>query len=176
MLPFALLISGHAGTFESLLIALVVGALILTVNKKYISTYFVMTLAAVLDLRALAIAPIIVAYFVYMYIKDNDSIKKFTANRAKIAFGLVGTLVLAYLLTLPVAIHQVQAGDAFFGFKVMVQEMTNTTFFVKDAFNLYGMVAMNNKTSQESVNILNLVFILVLEAYVISLYFKNRNK
>ena len=54
--------------------------------------------------------------------------------------------------------------------------MTNTTFFVKDAFNLYGMVAMNNKISQESVNILNLVFILVLEAYVISLYFKNRNK
>ena len=176
LLPLSLMMSGINGTFESVLIALVIASLILMVEKKYLATYFVMTLAAVLDIRALAVAPIIVAYFVYMYIKDNDSIKKFTANRAKIVFGLVGTLVLAYLLTLPVAIHQVQAGDAFFGFKVMVQEMTNTTFFVKDAFNLYGMVAMNNKTSQESVNILNLVFILVLEAYVISLYFKNRNK
>ena len=176
MLPFALLMSGHAGTFESLLIALVVGALILTVNKKYISTYFVMTLAAVLDLRALAIAPIIVAYFVYMYIKDNDDKKKFTANRAKIAFGLPACFVLAYALTIPCAIHQIAAGDAFYGFKMMMGQMTNVNYFVKNAFNLYGMVAMNGKSSQKSVNILNLIFLLVLEAYVISLYFKNRNK
>lgn len=176
ILPLALLMSGINGTFECLLIALVIASMILMIEKKYLETYFVMTLAAVLDIRALAVAPIIVAYFVYMYIKDNDNMKKFTANRAKIVFGLVGTVVLAYLLTIPCAIHQIQAGDAFFGFKVMVQEMTNTTFFVKDAFNLYGMVAMNGKTSQQSVNILNLIFILVLEAYVISLYFKNRNK
>lgn len=176
ILPFALLSSGISATFESLLIALIIGSLILMIEKKYISTYFVMTLAAVLDIRALAIAPIVVAYFVYMYIKDNDDRKKFTSNRAKIVFGLVASFVLAYLLTLPVAIHQVQAGDAFFGFKVMVNEMANTLYFVKDAFNLYGMVAMNGKLSQKSVNILNLIFLLVLEAYVISLYFKNRNK
>lgn len=176
MLPFALLMSGHTGTFESLLIALVVGALILTVNKKYISTYFVMTLAAVLDLRALAIAPIIVAYFVYMYIKDNDDKKKFTSNRAKIVFGLPACFVLAYALTIPCAIHQIAAGDAFYGFKMMMGQMTNVNYFVKNAFNLYGMVAMNGKSSQKSVNILNLIFLLVLEAYVISLYFKNRNK
>lgn len=176
MLPLALLMSGHAGTFESLLIALVVGALILTVNKKYISTYFVMTLAAVLDLRALAIAPIIVAYFVYMYIKDNDDKKKFTSNRAKIVFGLPACFVLAYALTIPCAIHQIAAGDAFYGFKMMMGQMTNVNYFVKNAFNLYGMVAMNGKSSQKSVDILNLIFLLVLEAYVISLYFKNRNK
>ena len=176
LLPFALLSSGISATFESVLIALVIGALILMVEKKYISTYFVMTLAAVLDIRALAIAPIVVGYFVYMYIKDNDDKKKFTSNRAKIVFGLVASFVLAYLLTLPVAINQVKAGDAFFGFKVMANEMINTLYFVKDAFNLYGMVAMNGKYSQKSVNILNLIFLLVLEAYVISLYFKNRNK
>ena len=176
ILPFALLSSGINATFESVLIALVIGALILMVEKKYISTYFVLTLAAVLDIRALAVAPLVVGYFVYMYIKDNDNKKKFTSNRAKIVFGLVASFVLAYILTLPVAIHQIQAGDAFFGFKVIVNEMTNTLYFVKDAFNLYGMVAMNNKLSQKSVNILNLIFLLVLEAYVISLYFKNRNK
>ncbi len=176
VLPFALIVSGHSATFESLVIALVVGAMILMVNKKYISTYFVMTLASVLDLRAMAIAPIVVAYFVYMYIKDNDNIKKFTSNRAKIVFGLPACFVLAYLLTIPCAIHQIQAGDAFYGFKMMVNEMTNVTYFVKNAFNLYGMVGMNGKSSQQSVNILNFIFLLVLEAYVISLYFKNRNK
>lgn len=176
LLPLALLSSGISATFESVLIALVIGALICMVEKKYICTYSLMTLAAVLDIRALAVAPIIVAYFVYMYIKDNDNKAKLTANRAKIIFGLIGSFVVAYVLTLPVSIHQIAAGDAFFGFKVMANEMLNTTYFVKDAFNLYGMVAMNGKTSQKSVNILNLIFLLVLEAYVISLYFKNRNK
>lgn len=176
VLPLSLLMSGFNGTFESLLIALIVGALLLMVNKKYISTYFLMTLASVLDLRALAVAPIIVAYFVYMYIKDNDNIKKFTANRAKIVFGLPACFVLAYALCIPCSIHQIAAGDVFYGFKLIMAQMTDVTYFVKNAFNLYGMVGMNGKSSQTSVNVLNLIFILVLEAYVISLYFKNRNK
>lgn len=176
LLPFSLIMSGMNGSFEALLIALVIASLILMLDKKYLATYFVMTLASVLDIRAMAVAPIVVAYFVYMYIRDNDDIKKFTAHRAQIVFGLVGCFVLAYALTIPVAIHQIGNGDAFFGFKVIMREISNTTYFVQNAFNLYGMVGMNNKSSQESVNILNLIFLLVLEAYVISCYFKNRNK
>ncbi len=176
-LPFVFVMSGINGTFESVLLALMLGAVILMVEKKYLPTYLVLTLAAVLDLRAMAIAPIVVAYFVYRYIKDEDSLRKFTANRAMIVFGLVGSFVLAYVLTLPVGINQIAAGDAFFNFKMIVRQMTGNNYFVRNAFNLYGMVAMNGKTiSQNGVTILNLVFLLVLEAYVISLYFKNRNK
>lgn len=177
VLPVVFTMSGFNGTFDALLVALLLGAVILMVEKQYLPTYLMMTLAAVLDIRALAVAPIVVMYFVYRYIKDNSDMRKFTANRAMIVFGLVGSFVLAYVLTLPVGIHQIAAGDAFFNLKTIVNQMTQTTFFVKNAFNLYGMVAMNGKTiSQSGVNILNLVFLLVLEAYVISLYFKNRNK
>lgn len=176
VLPLTFVMSGMLNGFESLLVALIVGAMILMVNKKYLSTYLLMTLASVLDIRAMAIAPIVVAYFVYMYIRDNGDLKKFTANRAKIVFGLVGCFVLAYALTLPIGIHQIAAGDAFFNFKVMVGEITNTKFYTQNAFNLYGMVAMNGKTVIKSVEILNLIFLLVLEMYVVSLYFKNRNK
>lgn len=176
LLPFAFSISSIQGTFESLLTALIVASLILMVEKQYLATYFVMTLASVLDIRALAVAPIIVAYFVYMYIKDDASIKKITSHRLMISIGLVATIVLAYLLTLPVGINQIKAGEAFFNFKVMVNEMANNNIFAGNAFNLYSMVALNGKTTQTSVNVLNLIFILVLEAFVISLYFKNRNK
>ena len=176
-LPVVFTMSGYNGTFDSLLVALLLGAVILMVEKQYLPTYLMMTLAAVLDIRALAVAPIVVAYFTFRYIKDNDNMRKFTANRAMIVFGLIGSFVLAYVLTLPVGIHQIAAGDAFFNFKTIVNQMTNTTYFVRNAFNLYGMVAMNGKViTQSGVSILNLVFLLVLEAYVISLYFKNRNK
>ncbi|MDE6060667.1 MAG: hypothetical protein K2G31_04285 [Clostridia bacterium] len=177
VLPVIFLMSGVNGTFASLLVALLLGAVILMVEKQYLPTYLVMTLAAVLDMRALAIAPIVVAYFGYRYYKDEVSLRKFTANRAMIVFGLVGSFVLAYVLTLPIAINQIGDGDAFFNFKMMIQQITGTTYFVSNAFNLYGMVAMNGKViAQKGVTILNLLFLLVLEAYVISLYFKNRNK
>ena len=177
ILPLVFTMSGINGTFDSLLVAMLLGAVILMVEKKYLPTYLMMTLATILDVRALAIAPIVVAYFVFRYIKDSDDIRKFTANRAMIVFGLIGSFVLAYVLTLPVGIHQIAAGDAFFNFKTIANQITKTTYFVKNAFNLYGMVAMNGKVIvQSGVSILNLVFLLVLEAYVISLYFKNRNK
>lgn len=175
VLPFTFVMSGFYSGFESLLVALLVGSMLLMVNKKYLATYLVMTLATVLDIRALAIAPIIVAYFVYMYIKDGD-IKKFTPNRAKIVFGLVGSVLLAYLLTLPIGINQIAQGDAFFNFKAIMRQLTNVTYYTRNAFGLYGMVAMNGQSAVQGVKILNLVFILVLEAYVICLYFKNRNK
>lgn len=177
LLPVIFVMSGVNGTFASLLAALMLGAIMLMVEKKYLPTYLLMTLAAVLDIRALALAPIAVAYFAYRYFKDDDTMRTFTANRAMIVFGLVGSFVLAYVLTLPVGINQIGAGDAFFNFKVIVRELQGVTYFVSNAFNLYGMVAMNGKSiAQQGVTILNLMFMLVLEAYVISLYFKNRNK
>ncbi len=174
--PFVFVMSGLVGSFESVLIALLLATVILMVNKQYLATYFMATLASVFDLRAMAIAPIIVAYFVYMYLKDDANLKKFTSHRAQIVFGLVACFLLGYILTLPLAIEQIKAGDAFYGFKVIVGEMTNNTRFVYNAFNLYGMVAMNGKSVTRGVAILNFIFILVLEAYAISLYFKNRNR
>ncbi len=176
VMPYVFLMSGFNGTFESVLVALMLATVILMVNKQYLATYLMATLSSVFDIRAMAIVPIIVAYFVYMYIKDNDSIKRFTSNRAQIVFGLVASFVLAYIITLPLGIKQIGAGDAFYNFKVIVHEITNNTIFVKNAFNLYAMVSMNNKILTKGVAILNLIFLLVLEAYAISLYFKNRNK
>ncbi|MCQ2409445.1 MAG: hypothetical protein MJ068_02740 [Clostridia bacterium] len=175
-LPIAFVTSGLNTTFEPVLVALMIGALYFLLDKKYLPSYLMITLAIVLDVRAFALAPIMLAYLGYSYYRDDKSLKKFTANRAMIVFGLVGCFVLAYLLTLPVAIDKIAAGDAFFGYKYMAMQVTGTDYFVYNALNLYGMATMNGKTMTKAVSILNLLFILVLEIYVVSLYFKNRNK
>ena len=85
--------------------------------------------------------------------------------------------VVVYLLTLPVAIHQISAGDAFFNFKYMASKITTNSLFVDNAFNLYAMVGMNGKTfTNASVRYLNMAFVIVLEVFAASLYFKNRNR
>lgn len=176
LLPIAFVTSGLNTTFEPVLVTLMFGALYFLLDKKYLPAYLMITLAIVLDVRAFALAPIMLAYLGYSYYKDDKSVKKFTANRAMIIFGLVGCFVLAYLLTLPVAIDKIAAGDAFFGYKYMAQQVTGKDYFVYNALNLYGMATMNGKTMTKAVSVLNLIFILVLEIYVVSLYFKNRNK
>ena len=75
VLPVVLVMSGMSNTFVSLLLALMVAAVLLLVEKKYIAMYVVMALAAVLDIRALALAPIAVTYLGYMYYKDDDDLK-----------------------------------------------------------------------------------------------------
>ncbi len=176
LLPYVFITSGLSNTFESVLVALMLGALLLLISKQYLPSYLLITLATVLDVRAMAIVPIMLAYLAYMYYKDANSLKTFTKNRAMIIFGLVGSVVLAYILTLPMSIDQIAGGEAFFNFEYMARQITDVNVYVNNALTLYGMVSMNGKIMSSMVEILNLVFTLVLEVYVVSLYFKNRNK
>lgn len=175
LLPITLVMGGLANTFESLLVALLLAAIITLVEKKYIATYVIMTLAAILDVRALALAPLAVTYMGYMYYRDDENLKKFGKNRAIIVFGLVGAFVLGYILTLPVAINHL-GENAFYGFKMIANQMINNGIFVDNAFGFYGMVALNQKGFSSVASILNLLFILVLVIYICSLYFKKRNR
>lgn len=177
VLPITMYFGGMHFAFESVLVALLLASVIMLVEKKYLTTYLLMSLAIVLDVRAMLIVPIALTYMGYMYYRDNESLKRFTANRAKVVFGLVGMFVVVYLLTLPVAIHQISAGDAFFNFKYMASKITTNSLFVDNAFNLYAMVGMNGKTfTNASVRYLNMAFVIVLEVFAASLYFKNRNR
>ena len=175
VLPVALVMSGMSNTFTSLLLALMVAAVLLLVEKKYIPMYIVMALATVLDIRALALAPIAVTYLGYMYYKDADSLKKFGKNRAVIVFGLIGAVALTYVLTIPVAVGHF-GENAFYGMRMIANQMINNNIFVDNAFGFYGMATLNGQGFNNTASILNLVFILVLVVYICSLYFKKRNR
>lgn len=177
VLPVAMYFGGMHFAFESVLVALLLGAVIMLVEKKFLTTYLLTSLAVVLDVRAMLLVPIALTYMGYMYYRDAQSLKRFTPNRAKIVFGLIGMFALVYVLTLPVAIHQIAAGDAFFNFKYMASKIMSSSSFVDNAFNLYAMVGMNGKTfTNSAVTYLNVAFVVVLEVFAASMYFKNRNR
>ena len=178
LLPITLIMGGLDHTFTALLVALLVGAIILLVEKKYLLTYLVFALAIVLDVRALALAPIAVSYMGYRYYKDDADLKKFTANRAMIVFGRVGAFIAVYLLTLPVAINYIGAENSqpFYGYTLIANQLTLNKVMIDNALGLYGLATMNGKIVNNTASILNLVFLLVLVIYVSTLYFKNRNR
>ena len=175
LLPVVFVMSGLANTFESLLVALVLGAMLLLVEKKYLGTYLVMTLAVLLDIRAMALVPVALVYMGYMYYRDDSDLRKFGKNRAMIVFGLIGAFALLYVLTLPVAVKHLNE-NAFYGIKMIANQMLNNNIFVDNAFGFYGMVALNQKGFSNTASVLNLLFILILVIYICSLYFKKRNR
>ena len=178
LLPITLIMGGLDNTFTALLVALLVGAMILLVEKQFLATYLVMTLAVVLDVRALALAPLAIAYMGYRYYRDDADLKKLTKNRAMIIFGLVGAVVAVYLLTLPVAIDFIAGSPSkpFHGFTLIANQITNNRIMTDNGLGLYGLATMNGKYMNNLAAIFNLVFMLVLVVYVAYLYFKNRNK
>lgn len=178
LLPITFVMGGLDNTFTALLVALVLGTLICLAEKKTLPTYLLLSLATLLDVRALAIAPIVIACLCYRYYKADDTMKTFGKQRAEIVFGLVGVFVLLYVLTIPVAIDYIAAEESkpFYGWTLIANEFMKKTVFVDNGIGLYAMATMNQKTSSSTASILNFVFILVLEAYIVSLYIKNRNK
>ncbi len=178
ILPITFVMGGLDNTFTALLVALVLGTLICLVEKKTLPAYLLLTLATLLDVRALAISPILIACLAYRYYKADDTMKSFGKRRAEIVFGLVGVFVLLYVLTIPVAIDYIAAADSkpFYGWTLIANEFMKKTVFVDNGIGLYAMATMNQKTSSRTAAILNFIFILVLEAYIVSLYIKNRNK
>lgn len=177
LIPVSFLFSGVAASFDSITVALLLATVILLIEKKYPAMLVVYMLAVLMSLSALALSPILLAYFVYQIYKsyrDNDG--KFVKNIVVTISCTIGMFVAFYILTLPVSIQQIQGGDAFFIFAKYADMMRLNNVFVDNAFNLYGMVTMNNQTVSNAASILNLLFILVLEIYVVSLYFKNKNR
>ena len=176
LLPITLIMGGLDHTFTAVLVALLVGAMILLVEKKYLATYLVFALAIVLDVRAMALATLALVYMGYRYYRDDSDLKKFTANRAMIIFGLIGAFVVVYLLTLPAALNHVSNGKPFYGFTLLANQVTGNNVMIDNALGLFGMAEQNEKPMNRIASILNVLVLVVIFLYVATLYFKNRNK
>ncbi len=184
-LPATMILGGLGGSFASVSVFLILLSAILLIEKKYVAMYVTFALTVVFDIRVLALLPIFLMYLGYMFYKDNDSIKKVTKTRVVLCVGLVASVIMVYLLSLPVAIDQIAGGvvdgeiiksQPFYNFEILAGLFMNNNLFVDNAFNLYAMVGMNMQSVNKTIKVLNFLFIIVFELYVVSLYFKRKNR
>lgn len=176
LLPLTLIFSAMSNTFVSITIFFSLLLLFLLIEKKYIAFYGILPFAILFDLRVMALVPLLVLALIFDYINDDAGIARFTKNRAVIVFGVLTTFILLYILTLPVSIKQIQAKDAFYGYKAIANVMMNTNTVVLNSLNLYSLAGMNGEDIIKSTMLLNIVFILVFEAFAISLYIGKKNR
>lgn len=190
VLPVAFVLSGLRGSAASMLAALLLITFVLLIERKYIGMFVSFTFALLLGLDAMAAAPLILCYLIYLCYKSyttykasdasakHEDFKAFKKILLTTILGSVGVFVAFWLLTFPFSYDFVVAAESkpFYIIGKYRDMMTTVNYFVSNNFNLYGMIGMNNKTVNSTASIFNLIFILVLEIYVISLYIKNRNR
>lgn len=175
LLPIVFVMSGARGSFESVLVALILIAFVLLIEKKYILAYILFTLSVLFDVNALAVVPLAVCYLVFAYYRADVTLKSFNAQRAQIIFGFIGSWILFYVLSIPFVTNYISE-QPFYIFTYYKDIIANNNIFASNAFNLYAMVSMNGKAVNDTAAIFNLIFLLVLQIYVISLYIKNKNR
>jgi Gpi18-like mannosyltransferase len=192
LLPVAFVLSGIRGSFDSILAALLLITFILIVEKKHIAVFVTLALALLLSLHTMAIVPLILVYFIYLCYKakrDHDDKTEFNKTLTLTIVGFVSVFIFIYLASLPFTVNYVsgpvtnEAGIILSEkampfyivgkYRDMIQDIT---YFVSNNFNLYGMVGMNGKIVNANAPIFNIIFIVVLVVYIISLYMKNRNR
>ena len=145
------------------------------VGASYTDMFPRLRLTSHLGLESDALKTFLVSPYTFVYGIIGAPIFEFGKNRAVIVFGLIGAVALTYVLTIPVAVGHF-GENAFYGMRMIANQMINNNIFVDNAFGFYGMATLNGRGFNSTASILNLVFILVLVVYICSLYFKKRNR
>lgn len=171
ILPVTFIVASLDGWMISVLVMLFMLTFISILDKNYIGMFVSYFLAIFLSELALLALPFVLLFAVYMFIKDTT-----VKTRVTLIVGVVGSFVLLYLLSLPLTINYVKDGQPFYVLKEYYQLAFGSQVCVDNNFGLYSIFGLNEKAVNKSSNVLNLLFVAVLIAYSVLLYFKNRNR
>lgn len=167
-LPFALTIVGIWGTgisFASLFILLAFDKLL---DKKFItfSVYYGLALAS--STFAAFLLPIVLAYFVYIFIRENKA-------RLTLILCVVGIFVGLYVVSLPFTFGKLSENVMYF-YSHYIDLFSAKNYYTMNVANIYTLFGLNYSIVSSPSKWLNLLLLALISAFTIFIYFKNRNR
>ncbi len=151
------------------------GALFLLVTfmavlkKKHIATTIWYTLAVLFMPEALLVAPILIAYCVYIYVKDASS-------RIVLPICAVAAFIGGYLVTLPFAIDFFALGNPFVILVNYCKYFTVSNLFTEGAFNIYGLFNLAGLTVNTAAVVCSAILGAIILILAVLAYLKCRNR
>lgn len=139
-------------------------------TPRFIGIFVCLLLGAMLKIEFIWLVPVVLAFVVYTFVKKKET-------RLVIGISAGVGLVLFYLLSIPLSMSYIESGRAFYIFERYFEMLfSGIHYYSKDAFNLYAMVGLNWRSVSRISVIMNLVFAVILFAFVIFVYMKNRSR
>lgn len=176
-IPSVLTVSSVWGAKDSITAFIALMSLYLVMNPydmkdtaRYISIFVCLLIGSMTTIEFLWLVPVIGAYLVFTFIKKKEL-------RLTLGICAGSALVLFYLLAIPTCINYISNGRVFYVFEKYFEFLFGgVRYYSKDAFNLYAIVGLNWRSVSKLSIIMNAVFALILFAFVIFVYFKNKSR
>lgn len=139
-------------------------------TKRFIGIFITLLVGAMLKIEFMWLIPLALAFIVYTFIKKKET-------RLVIGVSAGVSLVLFYLVSIPFCTTFMSAGRPFYVFERYFEMLFGGThYYSQDAFNLYAMVGLNWRSASRISVIMNVVFAVILFAFIIFIYLKNRSR
>lgn len=142
----------------------------LAVKERAIIKMTVFYVFAVLFMEeALLLLPLLLTYGVMLYIRHPET-------RIKLPVCATVAIIGGYVLTIPLTVHWFAAGHPFIVLENYVSYFSQTDYFARNIFNLYGMVGVSANAVNTAGNVCSAIFAALAMLGAIAVYIKCRNR
>jgi len=138
-------------------------------NKQYIKMTIWYFLAVMFMCESLILCPLLLAFAVYMYIKDETS-------RNILPICAVSAFIGGYLVTLPFALKFFSIGKPFIVLENCCKAFLTSNLFIDGAFNIYGLFGLAGETINTAAIICSAILVAIFLVIGILIYFRRRNR
>ncbi len=169
VMPSVIMASTGWGMEISVVACFVIAMYISMLNKNYIGVGVLYTFALMFGNIAILLLPLVLAFYINALIKNKDS-------RIKIGVTSLVCFIAFYCLSITFMLNMMSGGHPFAVFEQMFKDLTANNTYTSNAFNLYGIFALNNVEAHLALNVLTYIFVVAVFAFTALCYFKNRNR
>lgn len=169
LVPAVFIASSVYSSYLSIGILFLMLALMNARDKKIIKLTVYYTLSVLFIAETLWILPLLIAYIVVVYVKNPET-------RIKIPVSITVSIIVSYLITLPLSFNFFAQGRPFIVLERYFSIFAQNKFFTDGAFNVYAMCGQSGYEANVAGIVMSAILASIGMLYSIALYIKCRDR
>lgn len=170
ILPIFFIFGSMYASIQPIAICFLVAMCMAMLDKKYILTGCMFTLALIFSNLAILALPAVLVYQVMAIVKQKE-------QRIAIILSMVCCLIVFLAISMPLCWSEFRKGNIFYYIKVMYNTFKAVSFVSVDTFNIYGLFGAANTQSVDLIfEILTWLVMIALAGIQIYHYVKTNNR
>ncbi len=169
LLPAVFIASSIWGAYTSIGALFLLLTFLAILDKKHIKMTVFYSIAVLFMAEALLLLPLLLAYCIYIYIKDIGS-------RNVLPICMTASVIATYLICLPFTYNYFVTGSPFIVLQRYIEMFTLNGLFSQNVFNFYGMITLNGISLNTAGVVMGALLSASAMLYSAVAYYKCRNR
>ncbi|MBR5987024.1 MAG: hypothetical protein IK037_00480, partial [Clostridia bacterium] len=169
IVPTFFFLSAGWGAYASLGVLFLLLSLMSILDRKYVASIIYFSVALLFSTEALLLAPLFLAYLVYVFFKSDD-------YKMGISITLTSSIIVMYLISIPFILSHFTAGHPFIVVSRYCQAFLAHTGFTENAFSIYGLFGLGAAKANVASYVFNGILVGLMMVATILAFFKSRSR